>query len=242
MFTPNHFIWLCLCCAGIVLGLAAAGRRRICTKTAGVVMCVISILSESCKMLTHMLPSPLGGMALDPKALPFHLCSMQIFVVFYLTFGKDSAVKKKVTSFFVPTALLGGILAMLIPTDSVDFRDPLAYQCFVYHAGLVWLALYFMGTRQVDLGLKALGRNLLILLCLTGIMIYVNGALFSYGTNFMFLTRPPVEGLPILNLDHGWYAYFLTLILLALVLMTLLHLPFIISQRKHPTKKVNNAV
>ena len=232
MFTLNHVIWLGLCGLGIALGLYLAEKQQFDLKTAGMVMSVISVLSESCKMMTHMLPSPLGGMALDPNALPFHLCSMQIFVVFYLAFSKASGFKEKVLSFFVPTALLGGILAMLIPTDGVDFRDPLAYQCFVFHAGLVWLALYLIRTKQADLGLKALGRNLLILFCLAGIMIYVNGALFSYGTNFMFLTRPPMEGLPILNLDHGWYVYFLTLMLLALVLMTLLHLPFILAEQK----------
>ena len=236
MFTPNHVIWLGLCALGIALGLAAAEKKHTSPKTAGTVMCVISVFSESCKMMTHMLPSPLGGFALDPKALPFHLCSMQIFIVFFITFAKPSPLRDKVISFSVPAALLGGIMAMLIPTDGVDFRDPLAYQCFIFHAGLVWLALYFIRTRQVDMGRKAYGRNLLILLGLAGLMIYVNGALFAYGTNFMFLTRPPMEGLPILNLDHGWYGYFLSLAALAVVLMTLAHLPFMLSERKEKAR------
>ena len=63
-------------------------------------------------------------------------------------------------------------------------------------------------------------------------MIYVNGAFFSYGTNFMFLTRPPMENLPILNLDHGWYVYVLSLAALAVVLMTLVHLPFMLAERR----------
>ena len=236
MFTPNHVIWLGLCALGIVLGLAAAEKKNISAKTAGTVMCAISVISESCKMMTHMLPSPQGGFALDPNALPFHLCSMQIFIVFFITFAKPSPLREKVVSFSVPAALLGGIMAMLIPTDGVDFRDPLAYQCFIFHAGLVWLALYFIRTRQVDMGRKAYGRNLLILLGLAGLMIYVNGALFAYGTNFMFLTRPPMEGLPILNLDHGWYGYFLSLAALAVVLMTLAHLPFMLSERKEKAR------
>lgn len=236
MFTPNHVIWLGLCALGIVLGLAAAEKKNISAKTAGTVMCAISVFSESCKMMTHMLPSPQGGFALDPNALPFHLCSMQIFIVFFITFAKPSPLREKVVSFSVPAALLGGIMAMLIPTDGVDFRDPLAYQCFIFHAGLVWLALYFIRTKQVDMGRKAYGRNLLILLGLAGLMIYVNGALFAYGTNFMFLTRPPMEGLPILNLDHGWYGYFLSLAALAVVLMTLAHLPFMLSERKEKAR------
>ena len=237
MFTVNHFIWLGLCALAIILGLAAAEKKHIDSKTAGMVVSVISVLSETCKMMTHMLPSPEGGCALDPNALPFHLCSMQIFIVFYITFAKPSPTRDKVISFSVPAALLGGIMAMLIPTDGVDFRDPLAYQCFVYHAGLVWLALYFLRTKQVNMGRKAYVRNLLILLWLAGIAIYINGAFYAYSTNFMFVTRPPLEDLPYLNLNRGWYVYLLRLAALAVALMTALHLPFLLAERRKENGK-----
>lgn len=232
MFTVNHFIWLGLCALAIVLGLAEAEKKHIDSKTAGMVMLVICGLSETCKIMTHMLPSPEGGCALDPNALPFHLCSMQIFIVLYITLAKSSPARDSVISFSVPAALLGGIMAMLIPTDGVDFRDPVPYQGFVYHAGLVWLALYFLRTKQVDLGRKAYARNLLILLCLTVTGIYINGAFFAYSTNFLFLTRPPLEDLPYLNLNQGWHVYLLRLASLAVALMTLMHLPFIIRERR----------
>lgn len=242
MFTLNHFIWLGLCGLAIILGLTAAEKKHIDSKTAGMAMLVICGLSESCKMMTHMLPSPEGGCALDPNALPFHLCSMQIFIVLYITLAKPSPTRDKVISFSVPAALLGGIMAMLIPTDGVDFLDPLAYQCFVYHAGLVWLALYFLRTRQVDMGCRAYVRNLLILLCLAAIAIYINGAFYAYSTNFFFLTRPPLEGLPYLNLNSGWYVYLLRLVALAVALMTAVHLPFIIAERRRGKGKQRTSV
>ena len=232
MFTFNHFLWLGLCTAGILVGLVIAVRKQISIKTASVCMSCICIASEVSKMMTHMVPSPMGGYALDPEALPFHLCSMQIFAVFYITLSQDSAFRQKLISFMVPTAVLGGVAAMLIPTDGVDFRDPLAYQCFVFHGGLVWYGLYFLLTGQVTLDLTAYLRNVVLLLGLAFLMIYVNGALSAYGVNFMFLTRPPMEGLPILNLDHGWYCYFLTLGALALGALTLVHLPFLLRQKK----------
>lgn len=152
---------------------------------------------------------------------------------FYITFGKDSPTKQKVISFFTPAALLGGIMAMLIPTDGVDFLDIQPYQGFVYHAGLVWLAAYLLRTKQVDMGRRAYVRNLMILVVVAIMAIYVNGAFFAYGTNFMFLTRPPLEGLPVLNLNHGWYVYFLNLAALAVTLMTLVHLPWMLAERRH---------
>jgi len=236
MFTVNHFIWLAICAAAIVLGLREAEKRKISVKTAGMCMCAICLLSETCKVMTHMQPSPEGGYALDPNALPFHLCSMQLFVVFYITLAKDSPTKQKVISFFAPAALLGGVMAMLIPTDGVDFLEILPYQGFSYHAGLVWMAVYLLRTGQVDMGRRAYVRNLVILVAVAVFGIYVNGALFAYGTNFLFLTRPPMEGLPVLNLDHGWYVYFLNLAALAVTLMTLVHLPWVLAERRH--KKV----
>lgn len=232
MFTPKHFIWLALCATAIALGLMAARKKNLTLRQAGMCMTVICFLSESCKMMTHMIPSPFGGSVLDPQALPFHLCSMQIFVVLFITFAKDSPVKKKVMEFFVPTALLGGIAAMLIPTDGVEFSDILPYQCFVYHAGLVWLAVYLLQSGKLDMGFSTYLRNLGILLALVAAMLYVNGALSAYGTNFMFVVRPPLEGLPLLNLDHGWYVYFLTLLGLGLLFFTLFHLPFLLRGKK----------
>lgn len=228
----NHFIWLAACAAVIAAGAAAAVRGKMTRRQAGRIMSAICILSEGAKMMFSMTPSPLGGYALAPDALPFHLCSMQIFVVFYITFAKDTPVKDKVISFSVPAALLGGIMAMLIPTDGVAFGSIRVWQCYVYHSGLVWLAVYFLATHQVDMGFRAYRRNLLILLAAAAVMIYVNGMFFTYGTNFMFLTRPPVEGLPILNLDHGWYAYFASLAAVAVVLMTVVHLPFMLAERR----------
>jgi uncharacterized membrane protein YwaF len=51
-------------------------------------------------------------------------------------------------------------------------------------------------------------------------------------TNFFYSMKPPMEGLPLLNLNHGWFVYFLTIILLGLVLVSLIHLPFIIKEKK----------
>lgn len=237
MFTLNHFIWLALCALGISAGMVLALKKGISSKTAGLCMCAICAFSETVKIFTHMLPSPMGGYAMDPTALPFHLCSMQIYVVVFITFSAPSPKRDAVISFFVPTALLGGIMALLIPIDGVDFLDIIPYQLFVYHAALVWLALWFLITKQVDMGVKAWRRNLLMVGLMGICGMYVNGALFGYGTNFFFLTRPPMEGFPYLNLDHGWGVYFIHLASLAVILVTGLHLPFMLAERKRRQNK-----
>ena len=127
---------------------------------------------------------------------------------------------------------IGSFFALLIPTNGVDFGNILSYQCFVYHAGLMWFAFYLIAAKHAKLGAKALVKNLAILVSLVLIMIYVNSILSEYNTNFMYLVRPPMEDLPYLNLNSGWYVYFLRLVALGGAITILFHLPFIISEKK----------
>lgn len=232
MFTFEHWLWILLCTAFTLVMTLIAKKRNMSLKTAGYIMTGISIASEFSKMMTHMIPNPLGGMSLDPEALPFHLCSMMLFGVFYITFGKDGKLKQTIINFIAVMGILGSICAILIPTDGTSFLTAEAYQCFVYHGGLLWFGVYLIVSKNAQLNFKTYINNIVILLSIVFILIYVNGALINYGVNFLFIVRPPVEGLPILNLNHGWYAYFFTVIGLGLTVITLFHLPFIIKEKR----------
>lgn len=145
--------------------------------------------------------------------------------------GKEGRCKQRLIDFVAVMGTLGSICAILIPTNGTDFTTALAYQCFVYHGGLLWFSLYLILSGRAKLGLKAMGSNIGMLLLLAVAVLYVNGALSAYGTNFMYLVRPPMEDLPYLNLEQGWYVYFLRLLLLGLGLVSLFHIPFILHQK-----------
>ena len=53
----------------------------------------------------------------------------------------------------------------------------------------------------------------------------------------VFLIIFAMEHLPYLNLDRGWYVYFLRLLLLGTVLITLFHLPFLLYERRKREEK-----
>ena len=237
MFTLNHFIWLGLCAAFIGGLLFAALKFKFSFKLAALITAGVSLASELCKIFTHIEDvtdadgNVIGGV-LDPGALPFHLCSILIFVIFYLSFAKNEKRIETAKSFLVPVAALGGTMALLIPTSGVDFAKPFAYQCFVYHSIIIWFALYLISTKQVSLNLRSYKNNMAILVSLVFVMLWVNSILSEYGTNFFFVVKPPMEDLPVLNLNNGWFVYFLTLLTVALVLFTLFHLPFIIKDIK----------
>ena len=161
------------------------------------------------------------------------LIGAAIMLFIYQKRKKNVIIISCIISFFVPIGLFGATLAILMATSGTNFKAPYAYQCFLYHSGMIYLALYFIITKQVDLGLKAYARNLIMLFSLAIIMIWVNGALSVYDTNFFFVCKPPADNLPILNLNHGWFVYFLSLCICGVVLETVISLPYIIKERKN---------
>ena len=233
MFTTNHFIWMGICAAMIGLLLTISLKAKFTRKQASLVMALIAAVSEVCKIITHMKPATGGGSVLEPDSLPLHLCSILIFLIFFCAFSSRENQVEKVTSLCVPVSLWGGALAILMATSGVSFVKPFAYQCFLYHAGLLWWGLHLIFTKQVDLGLYAYLRNLKVLGGMLLMMIWVNSALSVYDTNFWFVVRPPAEGLPLLNLDNGWLCYFLTLVGIGLLALTITHLPHILKERKN---------
>lgn len=233
MFTLEHIIWIILCIIFIIAMMIIAKYKNMDLKKAGLVMTTIALISEISKILSNMEESMEGGMHLEPGSLPFHLCSLMIFAVIYITFAKENKFKKLLINFTSVMGVLGSFCAIMIPTNGTSFTSVLAYQCFVYHAGLLWFSLYLIVSKNATFSFKTMLQNMLMLLILVIFNIYVNSALSVYDVNFMYLTRPPMENLPILNLDNGWYMYLLSLLLVGLLLTTIFQLPFVLINGKH---------
>ncbi len=234
MFTTEHFIWLGICAALIAMLTFFSLKFKFSFKCAAGIMAVVSLCSEISKILSHMEfvngKDASDGMVIEATALPLHLCSLLIFVFFYLPFAKNERIKSYFTSLIIPVGLVGSLLALLMATSGTDFKSPEAYQCFVYHAVMVWFAIYLMAEKHADLGVRAWSENLITLGCIAVVMIWVNGALHKYDTNFLYVVRPPADNLPLLNLDNGWYVYFGTLLACGFVGISVVHLPFMIKE------------
>jgi uncharacterized membrane protein YwaF len=72
------------------------------------------------------------------------------------------------------------------------------------------------------------GRNFLLMLGLAFFGMWINSFLAAYNTNFLYLVRPPMEGLPLLNLDNGWYVYIATYLTIVAVVLALAQLPIVL--------------
>ncbi len=234
MFTTEHFVWLGICAALIALLTFVSLKFKFSFRTSAFIMAGVAFASEMCKIFSHMEPvdskDPSKGMVIEAGALPFHLCSLLIFAFMYLPFSKNEKLKQYLINLTVPVGLIGSLLALVMATSGTDFAQPFAYQCFIYHAVLTWFAIYLVAAGHAELGCRSWLTNILSLFCLAVGMIWLNGLLQTYDTNFLYVVRPPVDGLPILNLDNGWYAYFGILMGLGFIGISLVHLPFLIKE------------
>lgn len=227
MFTLNHFIWLGIVLVIIIGFLLVQKNKNISFDNIMTFMFIMSIISELIKIFSNMIETTEGGTVLNPADLPFHLCSIQIFFIFALKFLiKTNENKEKLLGLMAPTMLLGGLLALFIPTVGVEFTDLQVYQFFVFHACIIAFSIYVLIERLVNYNWKTFGRNIGYLGLLTLIATWINSILSVTNpkVNFFFLCRPPMENLPVLNLNHGWYVYFITIVAIAFICMFIFHL------------------
>lgn len=264
MFSYQHFIWVGISIALIVTSLILLKKYKVSLKTLLTICCGICIASELIKIFTmiEIVPNE-AGTAMYPyielQHLPVHLCSIQIILIFFCRFAKDSKLKNMIYGFMYVTCSIGAAFAIALPsvfnttiTANQAFTHPIAYQTFIYHAMLIVLGLYIPMSKEVDLKFKNYWSSLLVLALMAFCSIYLNslfatvvykdGALMSveHVTNFFFTYIPPIAGIN-LTLKWHWFVYLGVLIALAFVLLFIFYLPYLIKEVKVKKNQVPEA-
>lgn len=243
MFTINHLIWILISLCTISVVIVMNKLFKLSLKTNLLILFFVGIVSETIKISVNMIYLEgydfiTSGTYLEYDSLPFHLCSLQLFfVIALLFFIKSEAIKNKLLVFMFPAMCIGALLAILIPTEGVSFSKLQCYEYFIYHGYLIGFGIYLIMSKTIKITYRAMFRNIVYLIGLSVLAIYVNGMLSFARTNFMFVSRPPMENLPYLNLNGGWHIYFLKVVALGIVVMILFHIPFIIFNKE---RKINN--
>jgi len=233
MFTTAHFIWLAIEAACIVLGLFLVKKFKLKPETVLNTVLILVIISETIKTSQSLIESPTGGMFIKPSQLPLDLCSMQVIFILVMKLCKNEKVRSVLKCFMVPTMMIGAGMALLIPVEGCDPTRLRVIQYMMIHTVFVFYGIYLMTVEKVDLSFKAYKRNLLMLSLVAYFAFLMNGAMNVYDTNYFFLRKPPMDGLPVINLDNGYGVYLITLVTIALLAVTLVHLPFIIKEMKN---------
>lgn len=232
MFTQDHFIWLGAIAAVIAIALIIIKRCNLPNSTVKKVAVILLILIKIFHWSIAMKESSHGGYVLKQSHLSFHLCGMMIYAIISTHIIKNEKFIRIMQSFIVPCTILGATMALLIPTAGVKITTPRVWEYMICHGVLIFYGLNLLLIEKVDLSFKAFVTNLKLLAGTAVFAFFMNSALEEYGPNFFFLRQPPMENLPILNLDHGWNVYIITLAIIACTLLFLIHLPFIIKDMK----------
>lgn len=230
MFSLGHFIWLGIFIVVIVTALILLKKYNVSPLTVGKIVTVIAVVAKLFHLSLSMAPSPDGGMVLKQSQLDFHLCSIQVYLMIACQLIKDQSKVNAVKGFMAPTMAIGALMAILIPTEGVDPSVPRVWQYMIIHANMVFYGFYLMLVERVDLGFKTYKRNLISFSGLGILGLTMNSILERYNVNFLYLRKPPMDNLPILNLNNGYFVYIITLIIVAISLLTIVHLPFMIKK------------
>lgn len=245
-----HLFIMFGCFIFAALTLVYLKKKNIGFETMMKIMIVVTILSELGKVFARIEVAD-GRAMLSTEFLPLHLCSIQVFLIWFLRYlNKSEKVKNILLGFMYPTCFLGGIMAIVIATvEPVSFSNPEIYEYFFYHTWMVIYGLWIPLTKQIHITFKTALTTTKILLIVFFVSIYFN-SMFSQAsvTNFFFSSFPPLEGLPYLNfkwfgqtLDNeklGWFAYIFKLMFLGLVLFIAAFMPFILKNRILDKKKI----
>jgi uncharacterized membrane protein YwaF len=178
--------------------------------------------------------------------LPFHLCSIQPIFILIVKLTKNEKLKDTLLKLIFPTATLGAFIAIIICTITVRWNNPQVYEYFFFHAFLVIFAISIVTKKQIEITWKSHLQTMGIMFLVFVASIWVNSVLsvtsvdpsdivlkssdidtYIY-TNFFYSMKPPLDNLPILNLDNGWFVYFFSIVLIGLTAISLLQLPFIV--------------
>ncbi len=238
MFTLEHLIWLSVIAAAVVASLILARKLNTSHATIQKIVFYVLVVLKIVHLSLSMKESPHGGMVINQTQLSFHLCSIMIYAVILINIIKNEKFVKVAKCFMVPCMLIGAAMALLIPTEGVNAATPRVWQYMLIHGTLVFYGFYLALIERVDMSFKAYLTNLKLLLAVVMVAFLMNSVLEQYKANFLFLREPPMTGLPILNLDHGWFVYFICLAFVACLLLFLVHLPFILYAAKKKRKNI----
>lgn len=197
-FGLTHLVWLLagllFCVAACIFyhKLSADKRKRMLTVLGAYIFC-----QEMSKNLVLIF---LGEFSWG--YLPFHLCGINILLIFFDIIKQTKVVRSFLYYFSIP----GALPALLFPNwTEMPVWNFFHIHSFTIHILLVLYPLLLVTTNQVSTDLKSALRGIGLLVAMA---IPVYGLNLLWGTNFMFLMKPdsgnPLEMFEKLLGSHLW--------------------------------------
>ncbi len=157
--------------------------------------------------------------------LPLHLCGISIWSAIYMLYTRDYRLYQII--FFVG---LGGAAQAVITPSAGEYGLPhfRAFQTLISH-GMLVIAMVFVTTIE---GQRPTWMSLWkTMLALNVYLVVVTAINYALGSNYMFTLQKPHTA-SLFDVMGPWPWYLLTAEVLAVILFSLLYLPFALSDRR----------
>lgn len=187
-------------------------------------MAIVILLNELAWHLWHWY---IGAWTVQ-ELLPLHLCSVLVFVSAYMLFTKNYAVYE-----FVYFMGLAGATQALITPDAGPYGFPhfRFFQLFVSHGIIAIAALYMTLVHQFRPTWQSIKR---VIIGMNIYMVFVGIINWLLGSNYMFIARKPYTP-SLIDVLGPWPWYIISLEVIAVILCTLIYLPFAMKDRRATT-------
>ena len=194
---------------------SAKATQAVCSAFAGV------LLFNEILPWSHRL-AMVGAHEFARWYLPLHVCGITVFAVAAaLVFRCRTAYE--IAYFW---GLVGATNAVVTPQLEAGYPAYRFFQYFIAHGGIVAGALF----ATWGLGMRPTAKSVLRVFALLNLLAIVAfGVNWALGSNYMFLSRPPITQSPFFFAPWPWYIPILDGV--ALVLFYVLLIPFKIGRR-----------
>jgi len=218
LFGVSHLIAIAiiLCCLLALFFL----RQRISEKSKWLFRVILAIVLVANETGWHLWNASIGEWTIQTM-LPFHLCSILIWLSAYMLIKKSF----RIYEFAYLLGIVGAMQAILTPDlGGYGFPHYRFFQTFISHGGIILAACsltWLEGFRPVPASLVRVivGSNLYM--ALVGLINWL------VGSNYLFIAHKPVTA-SLLDLLPDWPIYILYIEGLAVFLCLLMYLPFAI--------------
>jgi hypothetical integral membrane protein (TIGR02206 family) len=142
----------------------------------------------------------------DTIILPFHLCSVSMFLAIVLSFTKN----RTIYTYVIFTGVLGGIISFLTPVIGYDSHYYRYFQFYIAHTLLIITPLYFMFVHNYFPTKK---DTIYAFYILQGLAIFMGFFNYFMNTDFMFIFVDPnkIDKFPLIA-KFGGIPYYLILV------------------------------
>ena len=217
LFGMTHLIWLGLCLAFVVGSCIVYRNLRSTQREKMRVIFAAALIADELFKYAILV---IGDRWL-PEYLPFHLCSVNIFLI-----ALHSVRPGKLTDNFLYTVCIPGALAaLLFPNWAVlPFPNLMHIHSFTIHTLLVAYPVMLTSAGEIRPSGRYVPKCLLLMLALGIPGIICN---FTLSTNFMFLMSAD-PGNPLYIFEQMWGNHLLGLPILIAAVVLIMHGPRLI--------------